>query len=446
MTKSASASMLAAQSVSRSGVGVSLWNAVRSRWERLARDTMFRKSMISILDQAVVSGMNFAITIILSRSAGKAETGLYYLALQLVFFLRGVQDQLIGAPYMVYSNRKSAEKASSYAGSSLVHELLLLTLAATALGVTSAWGGCSSELSDLLWLLVLAAPLMLLREFIRQITFADLRVVEALLLDVAVVALQLTGLLVAWHYDCVTTFLTYAILAGGCGVVLLYWLLVRRGTFAPSWQHVQSDWISNWQFGKWSLATQLLGCSMPFVIPWVVAITHGAEATGAFGVGTTLIGLANMFVLGMSNFVCPQAARAYASGGKQALTPVLRRAGELYLFVLGSFTLMMICFGDVFMTWVYGPEFSDAGRILAILAVGSLANSLGIVAGNGLWAMERPAANFRADLCAMFTWIAATLLLVGAWGPLGAAVASVLGTAVSAAVRMFTLSRELRTA
>jgi O-antigen/teichoic acid export membrane protein len=99
--------------------------------------------------------------------------------------------------------------------------------------------------------------------------------------------------------------------------------------------------------------------------------------------------------------------------------------------------------GQRFMSFVYGPDYADSGLVLAILAFGSLANSLGILAGNGLWAMERPAANFRADVFAMLAWLAGTYWLVGPWGAYGAACASTLGIVVSAVVRMFTLLQEL---
>src|SRR4051812_37281372 len=89
---------------------------------RLAGDTMFRKSLLSIADQAVVSATNFAITVILSRLCGKPEVGLYYLALQVVFFARGVQEQLVASPYLVYGGRRQGKAAAAYAGSTLVHE------------------------------------------------------------------------------------------------------------------------------------------------------------------------------------------------------------------------------------------------------------------------------------------------------------------------------------
>jgi len=405
---------------------------------------MLQKSLLSIADQAVVSATSFAITVILGRLCGKPEVGLYYLALQVVFFARGIQEQLISSPYLVYAGRRQGREAVTYAGSNLIHEIGLLAVVSLSLLIAATVGGLSPALSGVLWLLVAAAPLLLLREYIRQISFAELRVTEALVVDCAVSLLQIAGLLAAAYFGVLSTPLTYSLLAIGCGLATVAWLVRRRGSFIAERRLVWTDWLHNWRFARWALASQLLGSSMPFVLPWVVAGTHGEAATGTLGVGTTLIGFANMFVLGLSNFICPRAARAYAGGGTRELVGVLKQATVMYLSVLLPFALLMLVSGTQLMTFVYGPAFADAGLIMAVLACGAVANALGITAGNGLWAMELPSANFRADVCALITWLIATAVLVPLYGAFGAAIASTAGTTVGAAVRIGVLLVELR--
>ena len=410
---------------------------------RLARDAMLRNSLLSIADQGVVSATNFAITIILSRLCGKPEVGLYYLALQIFFFARGVQEQVIASPYLVYGSRKQGSEATRYAGSTLAHEIVLLMAVVAALAVAAGCGGTSTELSGLLWLLAGAAPLMLFREFIRQFSFAQLKVGQALALDCSVAGLQLTALGLAAYAGMLTTLLTYTLLSIGCGVSAVTWLALRRGTFATDTAAIWPDWVHNWRFGRWALASLLLGQTMPLILPWIVAGTHGEASAATYGVSATLIGFANMYVLGLSNFICPRAAQAYASGGSRELMSVLKQASLLHLSALVPFALSMLLAGQALMTFVYGPTFADAGPIIAVLAFGAMANSLSIVAGNGLWAMELPSANFRGDVCAMLTWIAATAVLVPMYGPLGAAFASTIGMSVGAIVRGAVLVNEL---
>ena len=85
-----------------------------------------------------------------------------------------------------------------------------------------------------------------------------------------------------------------------------------------------------------------------------------------------------------------------------------------------------------------------AGLIIGVLSLSVLANSAGVVAGNGLWAMERPKANFVADLCSLGVVIATALFFIPALGPLGAAIATLAGTATDAAVRLWILRRAMQ--
>lgn len=424
--------------------GTMLCSALTRFAGRMAGDVMLQKSALSIADQAIVSATNFAVTVLLGRLCGKPEVGLYYLALQLVFFARGIQEQLISSPYLVYAGRRQGREAATFAGSNLAHETTLLGFVALLLAGAALCGGVSADVTALLWLLAAAAPLMLLREYVRQIAFAELRILEALILDAIVCGLQLGGLLIAASYGLLSTWLTFAVLATGCALATVGWFILRRGTFVLQRDSIGSDWIHNWRFGRWALASQLLGSSMPFVLPWVVAGTHGEAETGSLGVGTTLVGFANMFVLGLSNFICPRAARAYAGGGAGELIGVLKQATAMYLILLVPFAALTLLAGRSLMIFVYGPDFGDAGLILGVLACGAVANSLGITAGNGLWAMELPSANFRADVCALATWLTATAVLVPPYGAMGAAIASVTGTVVGAIVRGAVLMTELR--
>jgi O-antigen/teichoic acid export membrane protein len=58
--------------------------------------------------------------------------------------------------------------------------------------------------------------------------------------------------------------------------------------------------------------------------------------------------------------------------------------------------------------------------------------------------MERPQANFAADLTALAVVIVATVVLVPAFGPLGAALTTLAGTSTDAVVRLYVLRLTMR--
>ena len=90
------------------------------------------------------------------------------------------------------------------------------------------------------------------------------------------------------------------------------------------------DWIHNWRFGRWALASQLLSSTTPYVMPWVIAVTHGEAQTGLLGACSTLVGFPNMFLMGLCNFLSPRTAQAYAHGGLAELRSVLLKTALLF--------------------------------------------------------------------------------------------------------------------
>jgi O-antigen/teichoic acid export membrane protein len=204
------------------------------------------------------------------------------------------------------------------------------------------------------------------------------------------------------------------------------------------------DWKQNWAFSKWALASHLVGCSTPFVLPWFVAVVDGTAATGLLAACTTLVGLGNAFMMGLANYLTPKAAQSFATGGAAELRGVLRKTALLFTLTLGGFALLACIAGDWAAVLIYGNDYAGAGPILAVLALGVFASSLGLTAGNGLWAMEKPAANFRADVCALIATIVAAVVLTPPFGVLGAASSSLIGATVAAVIRTWTLLRLLR--
>jgi O-antigen/teichoic acid export membrane protein len=417
---------------------------IRSKLARIAANPQVQKSLLAIADQAVVSGANFLTNVIIGRACGKPELGIYGLVWSLVFFARGVQEQLVTSPYMVYCGRREEGSLPRYTGSILVHQLGLAMLA-TMLVAGWAWSGYAPlDLEPVLRVLVTALPMLLLREFVRALSFAHLEAKTALLLDSVIVALQLITLSALALLGWLTVEVACSVIAAACGWAILGWFLIRRQPMAASWSDVWNDWRLNWTFGKWALASQLLASASPYILPWVVFGTQGEAETGGYSAASTIIGAANMFIIGMSNYLAPESARAFADGGTAALKTVLARGALVYLAVIGAFCAATVLLGDQLAIWLFGNEYTGVGATVGLLSLALLANSLGMVAGNGLWAMERPSANFGADVAAMIATVIATVSLVPAWGARGAAAALICGNTVGTLIRGWQLRRWMR--
>lgn len=431
-------------SIAHATPATSRWAQAIQLARRLAGSKLLQSSGLSIVDQALVSGTSFVTSVILGRVAGREDLGVYYLALSIVLFVRGLQEQLVSAPYMIYCGRQAREHQSRYAASSLLHQCLLSVVAVVGLAVVAIAGWSPAGVRSSMYLLLCAAPLLWMREYVRQLSFAHLDVRAAIVTDATIAATQLGGLAYLASLGQLNVQTTLAVMGICCGLASVAWLASGRQRFTLSWAAAWDDWRRNWTFSRWALASHVLACSSPYVLPWIVAATHGERETGTLGACATLVGLSNMFLIGLANYLSPKAARAFAEQGLAALQRVLKQTALLFVVGLGTMSVAAFLVGHHVAALVYGPEFIETRWILGVLSLSVLANSLGVTAGNGLWALERPSASFFADLCSLIVTIIATATLVPAFGPLGAALAGLTGTASDALIRGWTLQRTMR--
>jgi len=414
--------------------------------ERLARRfPSASEGLLSIFDQAIVSGTGFTTAVIIGRMCSRDELGLYYVVLSIVLILTGIQEQLVAAPYTVYSKRRRGRQLAEYAGSTCWHHMVLTVLICAVLAVAIAILSATGRIAIVpgLWALLGAGPLLLLRDGIRRFNYAHLHVRSAIVLDATVAVAQLGGMVLLGYFGMLSLFSIYAVMGGAGGLACLGWFLLDPPRIRLNRDRLMSDWRYNWGFGKWALRSYLVGNTTPYIMVWILTLAVGVAATGLLGACTTLIGVTNIILSGVANVLTPQAAHAFATGGPQALRRVLSRTAAFLAVSLGGLVLLLMFTGDRLAVLVFGEQFQGSGPILTALAFVALLNSMGTVVGNGLWAIDRPRANFIADVCCISVTLVAAAFLVFPLGALGAALATLAGACAAAIVRAMTLARYL---
>lgn len=200
------------------------------RTGRLRRYTALSQGALSLVDQAIVSGTSFVTAMLIGRSTTKETMGLYFLIASIVIVAVGVQESIISSPYIIYSKRRSGPALAQFNGSVWFHHLLFTLLGIggllAAIGILSATG--STTIAPHLWVLIIAGPLMLLREWIRRFAFSNLEIGAALAVDCVVCAVQLTGLFWLARSGSLSIFGIFAVMALGCLLASAGWFLLAK--------------------------------------------------------------------------------------------------------------------------------------------------------------------------------------------------------------------------
>jgi len=288
-----------------------------------------------------------------------------------------------------------------------------------------------------------------MHSFLRHLAFACFQFRVALAMDITVTWIQLGMILVMFFTGTLTVASIFVAMGTATAIACVAWYLVRPEPFQVVWRHGWRDWCTNWLFGRWAMLSHTVGCAMTYVLPWLLASMHDASATGTLAACSKLSALAGTFVVGVAHYLTPKAVASYASHGLPGLHRVLGITTGVFVLAVGLFCLIVFATGDMLLTTLFGDDFAGAGTVVSVLSLAVLLNSLAVVAGNALWAIDRPQANLFGDVASLLATLVAAICLVGSWGALGAAVAILVGGGVGAVVRGMTfwiLSRRIAAA
>jgi O-antigen/teichoic acid export membrane protein len=414
---------------------------------RLLQSRVVRAWSASFADQALISAVNFITGVIIGRSCSKDEFGLYMLGLSIVLPVIDVQTSLVSTPYMIYSPHMEGQRLRLYAGSTLLHQLglsALVTIALLAAAALSAMGIGPAGLAGVVLALAATILFVMFREFVRRISFAHLRVRDALVLDVCVAFFQVSGLIALQRLHVLSAHRVFYVMGGACALVGVSWLLVNRRSFEPSGRQAVFDLRQNWGSGKWVFASALVWTISTNLYPWLLSLFHGTAAAGTWAACLGVVALANVPFVGMQNSLGPQISNVYAREGAAALHRFVLKSGLFLFAMVGTLCVLLIAFGQVLLVVIYGQKYAGNGPVVSMLALGLVASAVTFCFSRALFAMDRADLDFKINLIPLLVLFTLGLWLVRAFGPLGAAIGLLVANFASTGARLASFAALMR--
>jgi O-antigen/teichoic acid export membrane protein len=412
----------------------------RPSWLRqaLSSETALHQGAFSLADQAVASATNFLTGVIIARASSKEELGLYMLGFSLILLMNDLQTSLITTPYMVYSPRLKGKAHALYTGSTLIHQLTfcLITMLGVACGAFAVSHGVGPRaLAPVLWALVLAMSLIMLREHARRVSFARLKLKTAFLFDLFIAAGQIAGLCVLAHFHLLLASRAYWVIGAVCGVGVAGWLWFDRGFYDPRLGQSLADFKNNWNLGKWVFASGLVWAIGLNLCPWLLAAFRDVASAGVWAACLGVVSVVNPVLLGIQNLVGPKISHEYAARGLTALRRLVLKITAVVALPISLVCVVMFIWGGRLLTLLYGRQYAGNSLVVSLLALNLLVGAVGFSFSRALFAIGRARADFMIASTALFIMAAMGLWLIRAFGPLGAAFGMLAANIVAAAAR-----------
>lgn len=278
----------------------------------LLQTRFLRGTLISIIDQTLLSALSFVLALLLIRLGSKVEYGLYVQLFAVLMLSMNLQNAVINTPLVALGPKRSPQEMNLL----VMHLLwlqLVVVLALMMLVSAALWvfvlgfevPGLNSRL-----ILPFAAWLgaSWLREYMRAYRFLQHRPGRVLLLDLAYVGMVAAGLAWFWWRGATDLFLLLWILAIANFISGLVSYLRSRLVALPPWGRLGESLRDTWEMARWGLPGVVTTWGIVNTYVYIASAIEGAEAAAEIGAARLLLMPIGMILVAWSRVFQPRAS------------------------------------------------------------------------------------------------------------------------------------------
>jgi O-antigen/teichoic acid export membrane protein len=417
-----------------------------SAFQRILRWTT--KGGLAVFEQAVVSGSNFVMGVLLGRWLMPAQYGAYAYAFSVFLLVSLLYQSVIIEPMAVFGANHYKNCLRGYlrslgwmhAGTSVVCFLILGLYA----GYTRL-AGDTSGLSAALAGVTIATPCVLLFWLGRRgffLRFApEVPAASSLFYSVLVI-----GSLVLLHRrHLISPFNAFLVTAFGALLTsaLLLGLLRRkfRDSTGPA-PSLRENWQRHWVYGRWALAASIVAWFPANVYYAVLGHFYGLSNAGQFRAIMNLVVPVQQTYGALSVLALAYAANVYGVQGARATKTLARRLTVLFIAGAVAYWALIIPFGRPIFHALYGGKYMEVAPLLPLFALGSVLWAAVFGPVVMLRAMEAPSSVFWAHLGSSTACLLLGIPFTWKYGLTGVAWGLIFSSAVAFVVSVVLLRRQ----
>jgi peptidoglycan/xylan/chitin deacetylase (PgdA/CDA1 family)/O-antigen/teichoic acid export membrane protein len=407
------------------------------------------KGSATLVDQFLISGSNFLLTLTLAKLLGPIHYGAYVVMFSIFLLLGNVHQALLLEPMGVFQPSDYPDRRRRYVGSVLFMHIAvsaafaLLTLAAALV----IWALGHHELARTACGVAFAIPTILFLWTARAASYLDFRPSRAAVASFLYCVILLGLLVLVYRNSLLSGFTTFVMMGTAgtvAGGVLMWHLRPQFGSEAgPS---VSDLWRKHWDYGRWSLlGVTVMWLEVNSAFLWIGSFLGFAEAGGLAALQALNLPV-NHVLQGSSRLLLPYLSKLSGERGPAAARGVTLQLSGLFLMATGVYWALCSLFNKEILNLLYGPKYLPFAHYVAPAMV-CLVVSAGIVPQEiGLRALKAPKQLLRAAMITSTCSVVSAILLIRWLGLPGVFITTAATSLVHFSMVSFLLRREARRA
>jgi O-antigen/teichoic acid export membrane protein len=343
------------------------WESIRRGLLRISGG----REMSALVDQALVSGINFITNVILARVLGLHDYGIFALAWTTVLFANSLQWAFIVSPMMSVGPKQEPGDRPLYYGSVLLQEIVFALVCAVAVFVAVRVSATYFPQWDVYHLgapLSFATLSYLLQDFVRRYLFSTRQSKRALASDAVSYLTQLPIILFLSqraHFSSQAALWVIAATSLAGFAVGCYCFEPVRLQFSS----LREVFVRHWKISRWLAPSAFMQWSSGNLFAMAAPIYYGAAAAGILRAAQNIVGVAHIWFLGLDNVVPAEAARRMHSKGFDACFHYIKQIMWRWGMITLLFVTVVAVRPALWLKLVYGAKYAGYGHVLQLYAV-----------------------------------------------------------------------------
>jgi O-antigen/teichoic acid export membrane protein len=384
-------------------------SAPSERISLFSRDFIFKKFVpwvtkggLAILDYGLFSGSNFLLGVLLARWMAPEQYGAYALAFSIFILVTFLYQALVLEPLSVFSGTAYPNNLRGYLQSNVwlhwgISLAICLALGGTAVAARVWW---HSPVSALAFAgMTVAAPFILIHALGRRSFYLKLTPGPAAFGSAFYCAFVVGGSFLVYKLGWLSAFTAYLVmgLAALVGGVIMLFQLNAKLEPATAKVRLGTTWSKHWEYGRWALATCVVGWIPTYVYIPLVSKFSGLAVAGELRALMNLGGPVLQTYAALSMLFLPLAARVQSTQGRRGASALTIKLTALFVAGGVAYWAVLIPLKGPLFRLLYAGKYMDASSLLPLFAAETIVWSAALGPAILLRAMESPRSLFFAN-------------------------------------------------
>jgi len=359
------------------------------------------KGGLALMDQGILSGSNFVISILLARWMSAEQYGIYAVAFAVFLFLLNFHQALLLEPMLVFGSSVYRSYLRGYLKALLSLHLCVSLLMIVGLVISAAVMsklGQSPGLPAALVAVAFVGPAVLLFWLTKRVFYLRLSPAPSAASAVLYGGLVIGGLGIVYKYGLVSPS-SALVLMGVAGLISSIVLLVYLGSRLQSTENdpsLRDTWNRHWRYGRWALgANAMMWIPVNIFYPLLSRFSGLAQA----GELKALMNFASPMLqtcAALSSLMLPYTARVLEQRGGAGVNVALKRMTLLCVACAIPYWIVLLVFKGPAFHLLYSGRYMAVADLLPIVALVSVLGSAFFGPAIVLRSLESPASVFGA--------------------------------------------------